>query len=283
MISVGVSPCLFLFLRYGTFSIDCLCFIVKMFFFFGRPNREARDVEIKEIERKVDRFKKTLQTLKSKTLPSYVSGARADETAKEKRLKKIHGYNLAIAMEELTKDIVEPTPLRETLLRCSEAEKTIALLKDKSEDDIETNVCQKLRTISDKIDAIQKQKSVESKCSSDFDQAKAKYSSAKRAAESSTSRNDQNKIEQYKDEMDECETRLEKERDIYASFMYDLLAEEDAIIQCLVTFSDLQRKYLSEAMKHMTDATNAMRLIKGNSKNCYLSLSPMLRLTHHFL
>lgn len=63
--------------------------------------------------------------------------------------------------------------------------------------------------------------------------------------------------------MDECETRLEKERDIYVSYMYDLLAEEEAIIQCLVDYVELQRKYFSEAMQCMTDVTNLMRDIKG--------------------
>lgn len=139
-------------------------------------------------------------------------------------------------------------------------------MKDENEDEIELTVFPRLRHISEKIEAIQKQKSVESKCATDYEMAKTKFASAKRAAESNTGKNiDQNKIELYKNEMDECETRLEKERDIYVSYMYDLLAEEDAIINCLVDYVELQRKYFSEAMQYMTDVTNLMRDIKGES------------------
>lgn len=84
-----------------------------------RPKNVDRDAEIKEIEKKVDRFKKTLHTLKSKMLPSYASGTKADETTKEKRLKKIHEYNLASAIDELTKEMVDSSPLVQTLIKCS--------------------------------------------------------------------------------------------------------------------------------------------------------------------
>jgi hypothetical protein len=44
------------------------------------------------------------------------------------------------------------------------------------------------------------------------------------------------KINQLKDDQDECEARLEKERDIYASNMYDLLAEEDNISSYVLNY-----------------------------------------------
>lgn len=44
------------------------------------------------------------------------------------------------------------------------------------------------------------------------------------------------KISQLKDDQEECETRLEKERDIYASNMFDLLAEEDNISSYIINY-----------------------------------------------
>lgn len=44
------------------------------------------------------------------------------------------------------------------------------------------------------------------------------------------------KINQLKDDQEECETRLEKERDIYASNMFDLLAEEDNISSYIMNY-----------------------------------------------
>jgi hypothetical protein len=44
------------------------------------------------------------------------------------------------------------------------------------------------------------------------------------------------KINQLKDDQEECETRLEKERDVYASNMFDLLAEEDNISSYILNY-----------------------------------------------
>lgn len=44
------------------------------------------------------------------------------------------------------------------------------------------------------------------------------------------------KVSQLKDDQEECETKLEKERDIYASNMFDLLAEEDNISSYILNY-----------------------------------------------
>ena len=44
------------------------------------------------------------------------------------------------------------------------------------------------------------------------------------------------KITQLKDDQDECESKLDKERDIYASNMFDLLAEEDNISNYILNY-----------------------------------------------
>lgn len=44
------------------------------------------------------------------------------------------------------------------------------------------------------------------------------------------------KLSQLKDDMEECESKLEKERDIYASNMFDLIAEEDNISRYIIAY-----------------------------------------------
>ena len=60
--------------------------------------------------------------------------------------------------------------------------------------------------------------------------------------------NEQTKITQAKDDQEECETRLEKERDIYASNMFDLLAEEENISSYVVNYVRFQQMYFKSAL-----------------------------------
>lgn len=52
------------------------------------------------------------------------------------------------------------------------------------------------------------------------------------------------KINQLKDDQEECETRLEKERDIYASNMFDLLAEEDNISSYILNYVKCESQFI---------------------------------------
>lgn len=52
------------------------------------------------------------------------------------------------------------------------------------------------------------------------------------------------KINQLKDDQEECETRLEKERDIYASNMFDLLAEEDNISSYILNYVKCKSQFV---------------------------------------
>lgn len=71
--------------------------------------------------------------------------------------------------------------------------------------------------------------------------------------------------------MDECETRLDKERDIYACCMYDLLAEEEAIISSLIQFVTLQEIYFRTSMNHANHVLKEMKQIKGEFRVFFLS------------
>lgn len=56
-------------------------------------------------------------------------------------------------------------------------------------------------------------------------------------------------MNQLKDDQEECETRLEKERDIYASNMFDLLAEEDNITSYVVNYVKCESSTIKSLMK----------------------------------
>lgn len=57
------------------------------------------------------------------------------------------------------------------------------------------------------------------------------------------------KISQLKDDQEECETRLEKERDIYASNMFDLLAEEDNISSYIINYVKCESRLISHRVQ----------------------------------
>lgn len=56
------------------------------------------------------------------------------------------------------------------------------------------------------------------------------------------------KINQLKDDQEECETKLEKERDIYASNMFDLLAEEDNISSYIINYVKCKQHSLADSL-----------------------------------
>ena len=60
--------------------------------------------------------------------------------------------------------------------------------------------------------------------------------------------NETTKSIQAKDDQEECESRLEKERDIYASNMFDLLAEEENIATYVVNYVKYQQLYFKSAL-----------------------------------
>uniref|UniRef100_A0A336M2M1 CSON010658 protein n=1 Tax=Culicoides sonorensis TaxID=179676 RepID=A0A336M2M1_CULSO len=234
-----------------------------------RPRVSDRDTELRDVEARVDRFKKVLRTLEKKILPTYAMGLSGDAAARKARCQKIHEYNLGITMEELVKELPDTCSLRQSLDNCAKGQKIMAETKVNNDTSVEEDVCKKLSQISEHIATIQKQKSIENKCASDYEQAKNKYTNAKKAQESSSTAKFAEhavKIETYKDEMDECETRLDKERDIYACCMYDLLAEEEAIINSLVQFVTLQEIYFRTSMNHANHVLKEMKQVRVHKK-----------------
>lgn len=61
------------------------------------------------------------------------------------------------------------------------------------------------------------------------------------------------KINQLREEQEECETKLEKERDIWAAQMFELIAEEDDISNYILNYIKYQQLYYKSALEEVED------------------------------
>jgi Rho GTPase-activating protein 17 len=61
------------------------------------------------------------------------------------------------------------------------------------------------------------------------------------------------KTTQLKDDQEECELKLEKERDIYASLMFELLAEEESISSYIINYIKYQELCYKSALKEIEE------------------------------
>lgn len=57
------------------------------------------------------------------------------------------------------------------------------------------------------------------------------------------------KINQLKEEQEECENKLEKERDIWAAEMFELIAEEENMVSYIINYVKQQEMYYTTALK----------------------------------
>lgn len=68
--------------------------------------------------------------------------------------------------------------------------------------------------------------------------------------------NDCTKINQLREEQEECESKLEKERDIWAAEMFELIAEEDVMANHIINFIKYQQLYYKTALEEIEDVMN---------------------------
>lgn len=68
------------------------------------------------------------------------------------------------------------------------------------------------------------------------------------------------KITQLREEQEECESKLEKERDIWAAEMFELIAEEDNMANCVINYIRYQQSYYKSALYDIEDV---MRHVNG--------------------
>lgn len=66
----------------------------------------------------------------------------------------------------------------------------------------------------------------------------------------------QSKINQLREEQEECEAKLEKERDIWAAEMFELIAEEDVMANHVINYIKYQQLYYKSALEEIEDVMN---------------------------
>lgn len=59
-----------------------------------------------------------------------------------------------------------------------------------------------------------------------------------------------------REEQEECEAKLEKERDIWAAEMFELIAEEDVMANHVINYIKYQQLYYKSALEEIEDVMN---------------------------
>lgn len=207
--------------------------------------------DLQKADKQVERVKDVLDKVAKKFSPNAVSSAPVQQTteqdaaAREKRIKKVHEYRLAVAIEESVKELPDSL-LRDVLDNCARLERQIATEIVKNEIDVENDVTRRLTVVQEtQLSTIQKQKRTVQKLQQDNDSARHKYQSAIKLNESFP------KINQLKEELDECESKLEKERDIWAAEMFEFMAEEETIASNILNYVRFQQMYYKKAVEEI--------------------------------
>ncbi|XP_055634989.1 rho GTPase-activating protein gacI-like isoform X2 [Toxorhynchites rutilus septentrionalis] len=222
---------------------------------------------LQEVEREVDRYKDILQNLNKRIATSVCAGQAQDAAAKEKRIRKVSEFQLGQLMEESVKDL-PPGLLRDVLDKCARLEKTIASEIVTSELSVENSVSKNLNDIIERhLATIHKQKRTVSKCHQEYEATRQKYDSVQR---NSDQLGNQAKLTQLKDDLEELHNKLEKERDLYESYMYELLAEEENIANYVKEYVKHQELYYTSALREIQSTITGMDgLFRRNNKQIF--------------
>jgi hypothetical protein len=88
-------------------------------FFIRRSTKPEKNLELQDIEIKVDKFRDVLQSISKKAPPPNSMFGQDRDVVREKRLKKIHEFMLGQAMVDLAKELPVGL-LSEILSNCGE-------------------------------------------------------------------------------------------------------------------------------------------------------------------
>lgn len=222
---------------------------------------------LQEVEREVDRYKDILQNLNKRIAATVSAGQPQDVAAREKRIRKVPEFQLGQLMEDSVKDLPVGL-LRDVLDKCARLEKTVASEIITNEVSVENSVSKNLNDIIERhLATIQKQKRIVSKCHQEYEATKQKYDSAQR---NSDQLGNQAKISQLKDDQEELHNKLEKERDLYESYMYELLAEEENIANYVKEYVKHQELYYTSALREIQSTITSMDgLFRRNNKQIF--------------
>ncbi|KAM8705375.1 hypothetical protein ACLKA7_009785 [Drosophila subpalustris] len=243
---------------------------------------DCKDSELETIEKQVDRYRDTIEKIVRK-LPALSSGGNSSSNGTvtneehDKRIKKNSHYKIAQALDESAKELPKDMPLQKVLSNCGELEKTIAECSIESELETETKVVRRLKNILDKeIQEISTLKRNVSRTLQEYTSLKRSHEAAIRLDEPSA------KVNHIKGQQEECELKLEKERDAWAAQMLELIAKEDEIVNCIRDYVLNQRNYHERALQHVNASLARIQdTIQGTQKSRFgTSLKEHLQSTH---
>ncbi|EDV94892.1 rho GTPase-activating protein 92B [Drosophila grimshawi] len=242
---------------------------------------DCKDSELETIEKQVDRYRDTIEKIVRK-LPALSSSGSSNNgiiTTEEhdKRIKKNSHFKIAQALDESAKELPRDMPLQKVLANCGELEKTIAECSIESELETETKVVRRLKNILDKeIQEISTLKRNVSRTLQEYTSLKKSYEASKRNEEPAS------KLNHIKSQQEECEVKLEKERDAWAAQMLELIAKEDEIVNCIRDYVLNQRNYHERALQHVNESLARIQdTIQSTEKTRFgTSLKDHLTSTH---
>ncbi|XP_018017154.1 rho GTPase-activating protein 44 [Hyalella azteca] len=221
---------------------------------------EKTDVvgELRDAENKADSLRVMCEALKSaieKTLITH-------NTPEDKRMRKLTESNGS----EILKDVLnqlsssatqDSNMLSEQLLLWSMLEHTVECQQAlnlevlKHDEEIETNVLSHLnKLMKEDFASYSKMKKLLKQYGQDLDTARSRYRSSAMPSSTAPSL----KLESYKEEMDEAESKLEQFRDQYASELYVLLAKERFICNLVKQYLVIRQDFYSFSQKTFDNA-----------------------------
>lgn len=227
----------------------------------GRSNKsDCKDSELEIIEKQVDKYKDVLEKMVRK-LPAVSS--TTDTQERDKRIKKNSHYKIGQALEESSKDLSKEMPLHHVLSNCGELEKSIAECIVDNELETETEVVRRLKQILDnEIQEISSLKRNVSRTVQEYQSLKRSYEAAVRLDEAPA------KINHIKDQQEQCEVKLEKERDSLAALMFELITKEDVIVQSVRDYVLYQRNYHERALQKVNGSLASIQdIIQSTAKS----------------
>ncbi|KAH8360006.1 hypothetical protein KR093_010182, partial [Drosophila rubida] len=246
---------------------------------------DCKDSELETIEKQVDRYRDTIEKIVRK-LPALSTGGNSSSSSSngqvtneehDKRIKKNSHYKIAQALDESARELPKDMPLQKVLSNCGELEKTIAECSIESELETETKVVRRLKNILDKeIQEISTLKRNVSRTLQEYTSLKRSHEAAIRLDEPAA------KVNHIKSQQEECELKLEKERDAWAAQMLELIAKEDEIVNCIRDYVLNQRNYHERALQHVNASLARIQdTIQSTQKSRFgTSLKEHLTSTH---
>ncbi|XP_030374247.1 rho GTPase-activating protein 92B [Scaptodrosophila lebanonensis] len=250
-----------------------------------RSNKtDCKDYELETIEKQVDRYRDTIEKIVRK-LPALSSSSSSSSNNNgtvtieehDKRIKKNTHYKIGQTLDESAQMLSKDMALQKVLANCGELEKTIAECIIENELETETKVVRRLRHILEKeIQEISISKRNVSRTLQEYTSLKRSYETALKLDEPAA------KVNHIKSQQEECELKLEKERDAWAAQMLELIAKEDEIVNCIRDYVLNQRNYHERALQHVNASLARIQdTIQGTEKSRFgTSLKEHLSSTH---